>query len=265
MSGQSEKKKKVLVLDLDDTLIHTIKSSYDGNQSDPTIEKCTKIQLKLKLDEPLTNLLTKNQIDNKLNYFPVVYDVINLNYCDIDHYVCERPKVREFLRRVCELFEVFIYTSSNKKYAQPIIDSLCPTIDESHRKYGDLVLVKDDRNFKDLSMFNRQLSDILIVDDNSENLYFWPKNTIVCKKFSLNFEKCAEKVSINDELEIVDDAGLIIDQNYLMGELLPVLEKCASSCDVRDVIQESKRLTLFSDDPNSNFGLYFIESPKPLF
>ena len=113
-------------------------------------------------------------------------------------------------------------------------------------------------------MFNRQFSDILIVDDNSENLFFWPKNTIVCKKFSLNFEKCGEEVSLNDEQNIVNEASLIIDQNYLIGELLPVLEKCASSIDVRDVIEESKRLTHFSDDPNTNFGLYFIESPKPL-
>lgn len=261
-----EEKKKALILDLDDTLIHTIKSSYNESQSHPIIETASKVQLKLKLDDPLTKLLSENQITSNQNYFLVDYNSIYLKYCNIDHYVCERPKVREFLQKVCELYEVFIYTSSDKRYAKPIIDSLCPMIDESHRKYGDLVQVKCDRNYKDLYIFNRQLSDILIVDDNPENLFFWPDNTIVCKKFSLNFKKCDDvaNVSENEEQNIVDDAGLLIDQNYLLGELLPVLEKCASAGDVRDVIHESKKLMHFSDDQNVNFGLSFIESPKPL-
>lgn len=265
---KTETKKKILVLDLDDTLIHTLKSSYDS-QLHPTIsqEKPSKIQLKLKIGNSLRNILSKNQINPIQNYLPVVYDVINLNYCNIDHYVIERPKVREFLQKVCELFEVFIYTSSDHRYAKPIIDNLCPMIDEGHRKYGHLCLVKCDRTYKDLFMFNSLFSDILLVDDNRENLFFWPRNTILCKKFSLNFEKCNDMkdISDNETKNIVDNAGLLIDQNYLMGELLPVLEKCAASSDVRDVIQKSKRLLHFANDSNANFGLSFIESPKPFF
>lgn len=264
---KTREKKKILVLDLDDTLIHTINASYDENQFPQTIENPSKIQLKLKLDEPLKNLLSKNHIKHNQNYYPVVYNVIYLNYCHKNLFVCERPKVREFLQKVCELFEVFIYTSSDKRYAKPIIDSLCPMIDESHRKYGHLCLVKHDRIYKDLFMFNRQFSDILIVDDNRENLFFWPRNTIVCKKFSLNFEKYdIENDSEDDEQNIVDDnTGLLIDQNYLMNKLLPILEKCESSNDVREVIQKSKKLIHFYDDQNVNSSLSFIESPKPLF
>jgi RNA polymerase II subunit A small phosphatase-like protein len=39
-------------------------------------------------------------------------------------YVCKRPGVDEFMRRMGEVFEIVVYTASLSKYADPLLDQV---------------------------------------------------------------------------------------------------------------------------------------------
>lgn len=284
-------KKKKLVLDLDETLIHTIEVDPDDVQTNskshnknPSIY--TKIQWNVKFDQKIKDKLPKEQLAKQIkskgknkDCFPVDYKIIHLLFDEQEFYVCERPNVREFLRNVCDLFEVYIYTAGEIRYAKPIIDDLCPMIDESHRKYGDQCKIKYNRLYKDLYSFDCPLTDIFIVDDNPENFFFWPKNTILAKPFLFNNDDnnlndndandddndddsesesdsdsrtdSSSSVDLNNFVENYEelenqlnqnnfDIASFIDQNYLMDKLLPILIKCSSAKDVRKVINSWK-------------------------
>lgn len=140
-------------------------------------------------------------------------------------------------------------------------------IDDMHRKYGDLCKVKYGRIYKDLYSFNCSFKDILIVDDNQENFFFWPKNSILCKPFNFkckngqneeNDDKFCEDLNYNGE-----DIALFIDHNYLMDKLLPILVKCASAKDVRKVICSHDVMSITQFNENNN-GISFIGHSNPL-
>lgn len=191
----TKEKKNILVLDLDETLIHTIEITPSTLKKNKKLSSISKAQWKVKFDPKIKEKITKSKDKNSKNdnrkghdYFKVDYNIIYLKIENQEFLVFERPHVREFLQKVCELFEVYIYTAGEIPYAKPIIDDLCPMIDENHRKYVDSCEIKYDRLYKDLYSFNCPLTDIFIVDDNPENCFFWPKNTILCKPFSFDHD-----------------------------------------------------------------------------
>lgn len=83
-------KRKVLILDLDETLVHS-----------------TPI-------EPFPQFVHLYQ------YSIDIY--IDNTQCTF--YVSERPHLKEFMRKVCEWYEVVIFTASVRNYADPVIDKL---------------------------------------------------------------------------------------------------------------------------------------------
>lgn len=84
---QSDKGKKTLVLDLDETLVH---SSFQ------VVENC--------------DLILPVEIDDSL--------------CEV--FVMKRPGVDQFLAETAKWYELIIYTASLKKYADPLLDWLDP-------------------------------------------------------------------------------------------------------------------------------------------
>ena len=172
---QIEDERKALVLDLDETLIHT--STF-----------------------PPLSLVKSFKISS-----------------NVTEYVYLRPGVAEFLDKVCSMFEVFIFTASTKNYADEILDQLCPQIDKYHRFYRDNCKFKSKKVKKDLSKFKRPLSKVIMVDDNPNMKSIYPDNTIHIDKWN----------------------GTPSD-DFLLGEILPILKKCESEEDVRNIIHECK-------------------------
>ena len=104
------KSKKTLVLDLDETLVHSSFTPVQGCDLELNVE-----------------------IDGE----------------SIDVYVSKRPGVDKFLDKMCQLYEVIIYTASLRKYADPVIDFLDPKGLCAHRLFREHctffngILVKD--------------------------------------------------------------------------------------------------------------------------
>ena len=121
--------RKTLVLDLDETLIH---SAFE-----PFIPR-DDITLRMKMK------------DN-----------------DIIIHVLKRPYLDEFLNIVTQKYEVVIFTASISDYANPLLDQLDPMKKISHRLFREHCTKADNGLFiKDLNRLGRDLKNVIIIDNN---------------------------------------------------------------------------------------------------
>lgn len=131
--------KKTLVLDLDETLIH---SSF----------------------QPIRNAAFTINIEIDGDY----YDV----------YVLKRPGVDKFLNIVTALYEVVIFTASLSQYANPLLDRLDPMNKCPYRLFRENCTVEGNSYIKDLSKLGRPLKDIIIIDNSPISYILQPENAI---------------------------------------------------------------------------------------
>lgn len=136
MQRYRDKGKKTLVLDLDETLVH---STFD-KWSDPDIT------------------LTVN-FEGKENNI----------------YVKIRPGAINFLQRIHKYYEVVIFTASVANYADPLIDIL-DVDKYSFFKLFREHCTYNGNYVKDLSKIGRDLKDCIIVDNLSKSYAFQPEN-----------------------------------------------------------------------------------------
>ncbi|KAL4449242.1 hypothetical protein ABPG74_015624 [Tetrahymena malaccensis] len=140
------KSKKTLVLDLDETLIHSSQ------------KKPQKYDLNFKIQTSTT----------KEEFF--------VNF---------RPNVQNFLRTMATYYEVFIWTASIKEYADVIINQLDPYGNFiSYRLYRDSCRKKGDYYIKDLTLLNRNMKDIIIIDNLSTCFNLHQENGIQIQDFT---------------------------------------------------------------------------------
>ena len=129
--------KKTLILDLDETLVHSSFTPFE-----------------------------KNDIILEVDFEGVIYKI----------YVLVRPFAKEFLNNVSKYFEVVIFTASIPKYASPLLNILDNEKTIKHRLYREECTFINGLYIKDLKRLNRPMKDLIMVDNsplayafNSEN------------------------------------------------------------------------------------------------
>lgn len=93
-------------------------------------------------------------------------------------YVRKRPGVDEFLEAMAALFEVVVFTASVDKYANPLIDVLDPHGFVHHRLFRTACTRMPAGFVKDLSKLGRHLKDVLIIDNSPVCYLLQPANAI---------------------------------------------------------------------------------------
>lgn len=208
------REKKILVLDLDETLIHSMFRSVSGFPQGHMIE--------VKLQN---------------SQFATLYNVLKRPYCD------------EFLEAVSQWYTLVIFTASVQAYADPMIDWL-----EKDRKYFHQRLYRQHCTFhaslanspaapapmepgtnrpaeavpenfgyvKDLSKVNADLSKILIVDNSPVSFMNYESNAIEIDTW------------INDP----SDTGLL--------SLIPMLSALRFTTDVRTILSLKSGESMFN-------------------
>lgn len=153
---------KTLVLDLDETLIHSL--AKGGRMSSGHM-------VEVKLATPVTTAVTPGSPPTTLGpQHPILY------------YVHKRPHCDEFLRKVCKWYKLVIFTASVQEYADPVIDWL-----EQERKYFQAryyrqhCTLRNGAYIKDLSSVEPDLSKVMILD-NSPMSYIFHEGTILLIK-----------------------------------------------------------------------------------
>ena len=95
-----------------------------------------------------------------------------------------RPGLMQFLKKIKKFYEIVVFTSGTKEYADQIIDVI-----ESDDKYFDYRLCRDHTLYyknefiKDLSRIGRPLDKIIIVDNLPQNFRLQKENGIEIKSF----------------------------------------------------------------------------------
>jgi len=123
---------------------------------------------------------------NMLKKFCLVLDLdetiahsIKLNF---GIYYLLRPGTLDFIKEMSQYYEIVIFTSSPKSYADTILDYIDEKGDLiSHRLYKSHVIFENGKSVKNLNLIGRDLNKIIFVDNmksnakyNNKNLYLIP-------------------------------------------------------------------------------------------
>ncbi|RVX71416.1 hypothetical protein B0A52_04988 [Exophiala mesophila] len=157
--GQSYQQ-KTLILDLDETLIHSL--AKGGRMSSGHM-----VEVKLNAPVALTAPLPGQATPVLGAHHPILY------------YVHKRPFCDEFLRKVSKWYKLVVFTASVQEYADPVVDWL-----EVERKYFAARYYRQHCTFrngayiKDLSSIEPDLSKVIILDNSPVSYIFHEDNAI---------------------------------------------------------------------------------------
>ncbi|OAP61133.1 hypothetical protein AYL99_03334 [Fonsecaea erecta] len=151
---------KTLILDLDETLIHSL--AKGGRMSSGHMVE-VKLNAPVALAPPQPGQAT-----------PVIGPQHPILY-----YVHKRPHCDEFLRKVAKWYKLVVFTASVQEYADPVIDWL-----EQERKYfvgryyRQHCTFRNGAYIKDLSSIEPDLSKVIILDNSPVSYIFHEDNAI---------------------------------------------------------------------------------------
>lgn len=122
-------------------------------------------------------------------------------------YVLKRPHVDEFLQRVGELFECVLFTASLSKYADPVADLLDKWGTFRARLFRESCVFHRGNYVKDLSKLGRDLKHVLIVDNSPASYSFHPENAVPVVSWFDDFSdiELLELIPLLEKLNEVDD------------------------------------------------------------
>ena len=178
-------KKKTLILDLDETLVHSGFSQFKR----------------------------KSDI------------ILNINIDGINHiiYTLKRPFVDYFIKEMSKYYEIVIFTSSISQYASPLIDILDKEKIFSGRLYRQNCLFNNGKYIKDLKQIGKDLKDIIIIDNNPISYSMNQENAIPILTWydDLNDNELDKLIPLMVYLSKVDDVRPIIKKivNFQRNEI----------------------------------------------
>ena len=167
-----DKNKKILLLDLDETLIHADffeeleENKIDSNKYDAIISFYTS-------EDPNTNTNNNNNNDN-ITDNNTTDDESKDDSCEkvlnkVGIFI--RPKVKEFLEEISKYFLIGVFTAAIPEYADAAINYLDP--EEKYIKFklyrNDCINIGDLVRIKDLKIFGEENLDKIVLLDN--NIY----------------------------------------------------------------------------------------------
>jgi RNA polymerase II subunit A small phosphatase-like protein len=172
------KGKKTLVLDLDETLVH---SSF----------------------KPIPNADFVLSIDLEGNTHRV--------------YVRKRPGVDHFLRHCAERYEVVVFTASLAKYADPLLDILDRDHTIDVRFFRDACVQHYNNYIKDLTHLGRKIEHVIIIDNSPFSYMFQPENAIPITSWfnDKNDRQLYDLLPHLDQLAECDDIITLLAQKKL--------------------------------------------------
>lgn len=82
----------------------------------------------------------------------------------------KRPGVDKFLQTMSQYYEIVVFSKANEGVAMPVVDSLDKQGCIMHRLFRDATHYKDGEHLKDLEAINRNISKIVVLDDDPRSL-----------------------------------------------------------------------------------------------
>ena len=177
LPAKKDNNKKTLVLDLDETLIHSAFEPF----------------------KPKDDIILKMKMKN------VEYTI----------HVLKRPYVDKFIDTVSKIFEIIIFTASIPDYANPLLNKLDPYNKIFYRLYREHCTKTNDGLFiKDLNKLGRNLKDVIIIDNNPISYKLNKTNglPILTWHSIQNDYELMKLLPLLEYLSTVDDVRTVINQ-----------------------------------------------------
>mmetsp|Transcript_138174 Transcript_138174/g.240384 ORF Transcript_138174/g.240384 Transcript_138174/m.240384 type:complete len:338 (-) Transcript_138174:218-1231(-) len=129
-------------------------------------------------------------------------------------YVRKRPGCDEFLIRVAQLYEVVIYTASMSKYANPLLDKLDTFNVCTFRLFREACTRHSSGYVKDLSRLGRDLKHVIIIDNSPTCYLLQPDNAIPIRTWrdDIHDRELLDLIPILYSLADVDDIPKVLLQ-----------------------------------------------------
>eukprot|EP00195_Chlamydomonas_chlamydogama_P008754 CAMPEP_0202897184 /NCGR_PEP_ID=MMETSP1392-20130828/6012_1 /ASSEMBLY_ACC=CAM_ASM_000868 /TAXON_ID=225041 /ORGANISM="Chlamydomonas chlamydogama, Strain SAG 11-48b" /LENGTH=427 /DNA_ID=CAMNT_0049582761 /DNA_START=1470 /DNA_END=2753 /DNA_ORIENTATION=- len=179
--------------------------------------QCKQKTLVLDLDETLVHSSLESVASSDFS-FPVHFN----NQEHIIH-VKQRPHLHDFMQRVSELFEVVVFTASQKIYAERLLNVIDPNRQYiKHRIYRDSCVIVDGNYLKDLTVLGRDLRSTFIIDNSPQAFGFQVDNGIPIESW-YDDEEDTELLKLLPFLEglvDVDDVRPHIAAKFRLKELV---------------------------------------------
>ena len=176
-------KKKTLILDLDETLVHSAFKSFYSKE----------------------DIVFNMQFDGKQHTI----------------HVLKRPYVDEFLDKMSKLYEIVIFTALISDYANPLLNKLDPRRRICHRLFREHCTSSGNLFIKDLRKVGRDLKDTIIIDNNPIS-YLYNKDNgipIITWHSSQSDNELIKMIPLLEFLSKVDDVRIVIQKvvngNYI--------------------------------------------------
>ena len=201
------KSKKILLLDLDETLIHAdFAKEYENDTKNPY--------------DTIISFESENEINNVGIFL--------------------RPGVKLFLENLSKFFEIGIFTASVSEYADEVIKFLDPENNfikfKLYRKncvnVNDILKVKDLRILK-----NFDLKNVVLVDNNMYSFAAQLSNGILINSFYCN----------KNDNELYNVYGYLMNYIYQAEDVRKVNEEFFGFKKLRDEIYKKKKFCYLSD------------------
>ncbi len=233
--------KKTLVLDLDETLVHSQFFEF-SIPSDITI---------------------KIEIEQE------IYDI----------HVLVRPGVEKFIEIMKDYFEIIIFTASISKYADILMNIIDPNNYCPYRLFREHCSYINNNYVKDLTKLGRNLKDIIIVDNSPLSYSFHPNNGLPILSWfddynDFELEKITPiliflsmvddvreyipKLVKNNEISYIDAEKILIKNGFVSGGTEPKekndkIEGCAQKEKITKIsMNKNNNKNKKSEDKNKN-------------
>lgn len=202
-------------------------STYSSSfpEDDTLLELNEDLLICLDLDETMVHVDLEEKFESHDDYISLTEDnQVGVNY---------RPGLVEFLKKASRAFNLVVFTSSQREYADKIVDK----IEEKEkffkgRFYRDhCIRVNDQFLMKDLTLFRKPLDRIVLIDNNlfsfSNNL----ENGILISSFYCNPDdaELANLLGFLEHLAVVPDVREVNEQIFrfrTMKEYFVNLKTC---------------------------------------
>ena len=188
-------KKNTLVLDLDETLVHSDLEQTTGASCDFS--------------------------------FPVHFNnqkhIVNVR---------RRPYLREFMEFAARHFEVVVFTASQRVYAERLLDTLDPdNVLIKHRLYREACVLVDGNYMKDLSVIGRDLKNTVIVDNSPQAFGFQCDNGVPIESWfdDDNDRQLLKLIPLLGKLASAADVRPVLAAKFNLHERIRVAEERAAA------------------------------------
>jgi len=150
-------KKLSLIVDLDQTVIHTTCEKtigeWQADKDNPNYEALKDVKSFQLADDKASNVVGSW------------------------YYIKLRPGLKEFLERVSQMYELHIYTMATRAYAQAV----ARIIDPDRRYFGDRILSRDENGPDQIKTLHRLFptnTDMVVIIDDRGDIWHWSDNLV---------------------------------------------------------------------------------------